>query len=550
MKRHVSSRPEANRLFGYSVALGDGTLVVGEPGWIFQPEDQIGAVEADPPLADDDNGNGNGGNGGMITREDLDGAEARIHDQVSVEFDRLRAKLDDGEPPPKQWPNFTGDRPLHEVPFPSGFEMHPWRGGIIAHQISPGAQPVLVLSSPTGGLLAYNWKGDVLWWRRNARPRLRDGASGGANLPGTNHAGLFATGDRLGFVNERGELVLRSIDNGALLDTIDFSGAAPGPPQVAVLMTVDGLAHAVLQFDKTNLWAVNLDTGGVEWQADDYVGFDHSPVFCADLDGDGVDEVLGAISLRGSDGSRLHGRGIYPDGTALGSIDSVTFGDVDSDGVVEMIFAEQGGRNATVCVRPTEPVVVWTNTDRPAEPIGDCAREIDPDKVTCGNFDPALPGLEVQARSACGRVPWIIGADGRTIKHFRVDDVYEGTDWNLGQKSDSEGGIDVVSALNWHGNDHENRILLVKERHIEGDVGVYNVATDPVKRGFILQREAIVPFPVDLAGDRREEIVVVERNRLAIQWHLPKIEKPHTSRGWTSQVYARQRQNFGYYSTA
>lgn len=487
-----------------------------------------------------------------VRREDLDAAEAAILASVEAEFSGLRAKLDDEEPP-AEWPNYTGAKPF-EVRFPNGFRMDPMRGGIAAFEPAFGRQPLLALTSPDGGLLVLDWRGRVQW-RREERPRLRAKASGADNLPGTNHAGVFAIAGILddvvlGYVNEAGQLVLRDAASGQLIRRQDFSGA-PGPPQVAIAARLAAGPACVLQFDQSTVWAVDLTTGDVLWRSSEYLGFDHAPVFAADLDGDGVDEILGAISLSGA-GASLHDRSIYLEGTALGSLDSVGFGDVDGDGVVEMVLAEQGGRNATICLRPTAGEVVWTNTERPAHPTGDCDREIDPDKITVGNFLADEPGLEVHARSACGREPWIIGSDGRTIKHYRVEEVFAGTSWNMGEKSSrpgSEGGIDVVSSIDWHGNDHGNRIIVCKERHTEGDVAVIGVHKDPVARGFVLNREAIIPFPVDLAGDRREEIVVVERHRLAIQFHAAD-PRPSSPRLWESQIYRRQRQNFNYYTTA
>jgi hypothetical protein len=305
--------------------------------------------------------------------------------------------------------------------------------------------------------------------------------------------------------------------------------------------------EVLLQYDQRTVAAVDIDDFHELWRSSDYLGFDHSPAFVADIDGDGLDEVLGPLSLA-ADGTPLP-RPAYPQGTSLLAVDSAAFADLDGDGIVDMVLAEQGGNNATLAVRPTDGALLWSNVERPAHPTGGCARELDPDKVAAGDFMPSVPGIEVFARSACGREPWVIGADGGTLEHLRVEDfVPEG--WFLGPTGgageDSDGGIDLVSALDWHGNAHGNRLLVFKERAVDGDVGILGLERDPPAFGFRLQRQALLVYAADVVGDHREEIIVLERERILVEYH-DNAPKPLRQRLWSDPVYARRKQNWNYY---
>lgn len=441
------------------------------------------------------------------------------------------------------WPNYDSPKPF-DIPFPDGFRADPVRGGLFVHDVDDDGLMEYVVSVP-GQLAVFDWDGRLLW-RRRAGHRLRAAAAEGRHLPGTNHPGVFAVGTELGYVSEDGELVIRDARTGEVLRRRGgFAGA-----QVALAANFTGRHREVLlQYDLERVAAVDIDGLEVLWRSGEYLGFDHVPAFVADLDGDGRDEVLGPVSLA-ADGSALP-RPAYPEGTSTRSVDSAAFADLDADGVVEMILAEQGGREATLAVRPTDGTLLWANRTRPARPTGECEHESDPDKLAAGNFLPAVPGIEILARSACGREPWVIDRRGRTVTRFSVGQVLP-RGWFLGPETPagepSEGGIDVVGPLDWHGNDSGNRLLLFKERALEGDVGVLDLAHDPPRFGFRLGRRAILVYAADVAGDHREEIVVLEADRIRVEFHTGP-QKPTRPRLWDDPVYRRRKQNWNYYRT-
>ena len=442
-----------------------------------------------------------------------------------------------GEP----WPNYGGGKPF-VIAFPAELRAHRSLGGLFVHDVDGDGLMEYVVSVP-GQIAVFDWDGRLLWRRRTAQ-RLRAGAAAGDNLPGSNHPGVFAVGSEIGYVTSGGEIVVHDGRSGEVLRRRGgFDGAQVA---LAARFTRRG-RELLLQFDQRMVAAVDLDDFHELWRSNEYLGFDHAPAFVADLDGDGLDEVLGPLSLA-ADGTPLP-RPAYPEGTSLLAVDSAAFADLDGDGVVEMALAEQGGNNATLAVRPTDGALLWSNEGRPAHPTGSCAREIDPDKLAAGDFVPSVPGIEVFARSACGREPWIIGADGDTLRHFRVEDVVP-AGWFLGPidtgGEETEGGIDVVGALDWHGNDHANRLIAFKERAVDGDAGVLNLEPAPPAFGFRLQRHAMLVYVADVAGDHREEIIVLERDRILVEYHDGE-PRPLRPRLWLDPVYARRKQNWNYY---
>jgi outer membrane protein assembly factor BamB len=448
-------------------------------------------------------------------------------------------------PPPGTWGNYQGGKPF-DIALP--FTADESKGGIIAFR-RPDKQPWLAVTAP-GNIGVFSWKGKLLWHVQD-EIRLRSGASSDANYPGSCHAGfaVFEHHDLCAYVNEQKNLVVRDLRDGDLIRRIGMPSTGHGA-LVVVPANFGGGPVGVVQFGASILMAFDLETGNKLWESNRYRSLDHSPVICADVNNDGVDEVLGVRSLD-ANGKPLP-QPQFPNGTAEGSMDALALGDVNGDGIVEMVVAEQGGRNATLCFQPSTGKLLWQNTDRPAKPTGSCAREIDPDKVALGNFISSSPGLETFVRSACGREPWLIDAEGKTIGHFSVEDVVP-DGWNLGQKSDSEGGVDVVAPVDWHGNDHRNQIVVWKERHVSGWVQIVNLRRmadgELPKPGFRLNRSAIVCLPVDLAGDHREELVVLERKLIRIEFHDSE-QKPVTRRRWDDPLYCARKKNWNYYSTS
>ena len=197
--------------------------------------------------------------------------------------------------------------------------------------------------------------------------------------------------------------------------------------------------------------------------------------------------------------------------------------------------------------------ILW-GTTRPSEdipPTGQCATEKDPDKLAIGDFDPARAGLEIFARSACANHPWVMGADGAIVATWNIADTApEGWYLGGGKFPDSEGGIDVVTPIQWDAEGAQR--VLLKERHLDRSAAL----VDPMDGTFlqVFEVAAARTYVADIAGDYREEVVVVEASatgngRVLVFWNdAPNANPSAHERRWNEQYYRRIKQNWNYYS--
>jgi hypothetical protein len=157
----------------------------------------------------------------------------------------------------------------------------------------------------------------------------------------------------------------------------------------------------------------------------------------------------------------------------------------------------------------------------------------------------------VFARSACANHPWVMDGTGAIVATWNVGDTAP-AGWYLGggKLPDSEGGIDVVTPIQWDG-DGPQRVLL-KERHLDRKAALVAPMTGEFLRVFDVI--AARTYVADIAGDYREEIVVVEPNgagngRVLVFWNdVPNPTPNARERRWTEQYYRRIKQNWNYYS--
>lgn len=438
------------------------------------------------------------------------------------------------------WPNYTGPNPKI-IDYPAGFRSGA-NGGVIVSNLDDDDLMEYIVTSDDG-IVAFDWDGTVMWFKRHDI-RVNAGADSGNGLPGSSHPGFAVIDNTTGaFIDNSGDLQIVTLSTGDISRTINVGSGA----QVAIAAHLrEGRRTVVVQYNNQIAAAYDIDNGQRFWRTTQLEGFDHGPVSVMDVDGDGFDEIIGVFSAD-KNGVPLP-RPDYPEGFNKRDVDSVSFGDINEDGILDMVIAEQGGLNRTWAITPSTGQILWTNDTHPPEGVvRGCDREIDPDKMAMGDFVPELPGLEVFARSACGRLPWLIDSTGATIiEPFEVGDVLP-SGWNLGQKSDSSGGIDIVSTVYWFDGFAS---LVFKERHINGWVSTFDLSTQIPMAGPVTIKgiEAFYPLAVDVAGDHREEIVITETTRIMVMYHNNVISlRP---RLWDSEIYWHRKQTSMYYSTS
>lgn len=460
--------------------------------------------------------------------------------------------VDGGGPMDEGWPSY----PSSPFEFPIAHGMRSFGGGgFFTHDLDRDGLRDFVVTAP-GHVSAYGHDGALLWHLEVAI-HLPDAANGGSGYPGLHGPGAGA-GDVDG---DGAEEVVYATDDGSLevhdarTGASERSFSVPGVEAIAVAnLRGMGDRELVLQHDQTHVAAIDATTGEMLWDQPEWYGIEHSQVRVVDVDGDGRDEVLGAVFLD-HDGSRMHEWDLARDhGVFLSGIDSLAVGDIQPGGQIEIALAQTGTHsepfvnNDVVVVAPEG--VRWIEGRDPYS-IPDtyqCAREKDPDKIAIGDFDPSRAGLEIFARSACAHHPWVHDANGEIIATWNVVDTAP-AGWYVGGPpiEDGEGGVDVAVGIDWHGDGRER--LLVAERDMFSRVAI----VDPLTGTFeaVFEAELARVHAADVAGDAREEIILVVGNETAAAIRIYENPAPPgepRARRWSDARYRRVKQVWNYYS--
>ncbi|NIA12742.1 MAG: hypothetical protein GWP08_01585 [Nitrospiraceae bacterium] len=262
------------------------------------------------------------------------------------------------------------------------------------------------------------------------------------------------------------------------------------------------------------------------WQRGDFLACAHNGARVADLDGDGKDEVLGGTILS-------------PAGEILckiplrGHIDSIFVRDVlPGDPGLEVVALEEGGNRKGVRGNRVflfdEQRVHWETHYQHWEP----------QNAAVGEFDPARPGLEVWCRSRFPehQKPFVFDAKGEVIAHYEMDAVApEG--WTVS-------GVEVINTIDWTGE--PTQLAAAKERHTERDIAIFN----PISGAFVarIPEKADRLYVADVAGDAREELIVLSGNELHIYHNAAESAAPASPRLWEQPHYRRSKMTYNYYS--
>lgn len=479
--------------------------------------------------------------------------------------------------------NLGGYPARASVTFPAAYSENPmvleldipvsssWQGALFAHELTGDGVIDFVITSP-GHIVAYSGSGRLLWHVREAiflgLERL------GQRFPGSHAPGAIAgdmDGDgweEVAYLLSDGTLRIRNGQSGEVERSFSF----PGALALAIAnFRGGGDRDAVLQYGQQEIRAISLEDGKTLWHVTNWQGVEHSIVRTVDLDGDGHDEVLGPIILDHS-GAEMASAAV--EGTRMNAVDSLAIGDILPAPGLEIALAEQHGNNETIVLGPSgarwgvhhEPGGIWA--------IGECRYNEDPDKLAVGDFDMDRPGLEVFARSSCGNHPWVMSGDGEVIASWSVRQTAPDgwchvgdcradpetsfikglIDWVRvdfrGGRSDRrrEYGIDIVRPVHWEGTGRQ--LLFVTERHLDGQIGLVDAMTGDFLR--VWPTEAVRTYAADVAGDFREELIVLEArpngSALKIFWNEDAPGGQLENSLWDSQAYRRVRQNWNYYS--
>lgn len=416
-------------------------------------------------------------------------------------------------------------------------------GGLIAADVNNDNRKDFIITKPDY-IAAYSNSGQKLWSKK-VNIHL-SGKSEDHGLPGNQAPGVQAAdvdGDNQSevvFLTQDGKLQIVDGVSGEIEHQINLESPS-GVEQWEHLVIADfrGRGDRDLLLQATNTEGYRMgrylaaysfsellesDNPQPLWRRDDYLANAHNGARVADLDGDGKDEVLG-------------GTIISPQGEVLfrlplelkkrPHIDSLFVADVRPDlPGLEIIALEEGGKNRVFLYNIEG--LIWETDYKNQEP----------QNAAIGDFDPERPGLEIWCRSRYNndQKPFVFDAQGNLISEYVMNRVKPG-DW-------TEKGVEVIFTIFWTGE--AQPLAAAKERHKTGDVAVFN----PISGEFIerFDDSADRLYVADVSGDWREELLVLNGNRLRIYSNLAPNPQPEQPRLWSLNHYRRNKMTWNYYS--
>ena len=411
-------------------------------------------------------------------------------------------------------------------------------GGIIAADVDDDGLMDYLVTKP-GVLTCAGHAGRTLWTLKTDIG-VR-GQSESQGLPGWSGPGVQAAdvdGDRkteVVFMTKDGRLhVVHGSTGKPKYDPVT-PAALPGMDvwEVAIIANLRGTGDHDILLQATNpkgyrmgryLAAHAFEKGGTLrklWATDEYLGCAHNSARIADLDGDGKDEVLGATILA-PDGKLLYGLPRY-----RGHLDSIFVYDVRPDRPgLEVVALQEGGKQQVFLF--DRHGLVWASHHKNQEP----------QNAAVGRFDPSRRSLQIWNRTRYNehQRPFVLDAEGKRVKEYRMDDVApEG--WTVR-------GVEMIWCIDWTGK--ETQLACAKERHKSGDVAVF----EPIGGRFVkvIRTKADRLYVADVSGDWREEILVVNGDRLEVYHNDEANPRPKQPRLWTQQHYRRSKMTYNYYS--
>ncbi|MHC4443228.1 MAG: rhamnogalacturonan lyase family protein [Planctomycetota bacterium] len=433
------------------------------------------------------------------------------------------------------WPQYSANPLVMEMEIPGSQDS---TGGLVAADLNnDGLMDYLVTVS--GHVAAYAHDGAKLWI--NKTDIQVGGSSERHGLPGN-----YGPGVQAGDIDGDGNVeVLYLTREGRLQVVAGITGKHKWKAQLPVPKGAERWEHLVLAnfrgkgdrdllLQATNaegyrtgryVAAYCLDDLGKGkykplWQRDDFMACAHNGARLADLDGDGKDEVLGA-SIVGAAGKILFRIPLK------GHIDSIFIADVRPDiKGLEVVALEEGGGNRIFLYNHQR--LIWETHYKHQEP----------QNAAIGEFDIKRPGLEIWCRSRYEehQKPFVFDARGKLINHYKMD--------HVAPKGWTVRGVECIFTIDWTGNPRQ--FAVAKERHESGDVAIFN----PVGGKFIkrIKQKADRLYVADVAGDWREEIIVLKGNQLFIYHNPAPNPRPKHKRLWHSQHYRRSKMTWNYYS--
>ncbi len=292
-----------------------------------------------------------------------------------------------------------------------------------------------------------------------------------------------------------------------------------------------------------------------------YWGQAHGPFLCADVDGDGLDEVAGATLV--DDDGQVISMG-YPSDWIVSNgsdfidhLDAIALGDFKPDlPGLEWVMSEEDWLGGAVwnnwhTTMLSAAGILW----RKECDIWPDGSEREPQNVAVGDFNTGREAAEVWARSRLGNSsvsqhPWLFDNTGNQYTHFSIDTALP-AGFNTSPDGGNKNGIEMIWTIDWDGPSSPEYIA-AKARYVLGNIGVFNaengeaVWATPHDFGAVT---AAMVYVADVSGDSREEVVVYDSldGKIKIYWNEASNPSPGPNK-WDDPLYRRLKQQWNYYS--
>lgn len=449
----------------------------------------------------------------------------------------------------KDWPQYSSNPFVIRLEIPAPTDD---KGGVIVADLDGDGLMDYLVTVPQH-IAAYNNQGKKLWIKKTDIRLSMDSEKCG--LPGQHAPGVQAAD-----IDRDGRVEILFLGEDGAIHTLDGSTATEEwtrrVPAVKgsekwehlVIANFAGKGDTDILLQATNKEgyrmgrylsahrAADLQSGDISplWSVDDFLACAHTAVRVVDLDDDGRDEVIGGTVLN-SLGEVMYR---FP---LTGHIDAIAVEDVRPDiPGLEVVVLEEGSRSQKqrdrVFLAGLNGLIWQVNYQN---------RE--PQDGAVGDFDTSRPGLEIFCRSrgtglaakpiplaefpvAGYQRPFVVDAYGQVISDYSTQ--------HMTPDGWTPMGLQVCQTIRYEGED--KAFVAATEREQNGNVAIF----DPVDGKFLrhLKNEkADRLYTVDVSGDWREEIVILNGNELHIYHSENPNSHPNHGRLWDHQHYRRSK---------
>jgi len=314
------------------------------------------------------------------------------------------------------------------------------------------------------------------------------------------------------------------------------------------------------------IWKVAQDDNGDDsYYYEGYWGQAHGGLMCADVDGDGLDEVVGGtmidddgtvISLSYPESDWVDAiEAAQPTDDFLDHLDAVAVGDYRplEPGLEWCVCQEDhaGNQESWETVMFNSSGKVWAEETT----LFGNDKDREPQNIAVGEFDNTRSYAEIWNRSRFGdekhsvgegQHPWVFNNNGSQIAHY---DMYTKLPANF--SNNNKYGVENIWTIDWDGSGKE--YIVGKARALGfGHVGVFDaVSGDAVwtTLSLLTNLQAKTLYVADISGDSREEIVVFDLEDHTIKvFHNTESYTDTRPDKWDDPLYRRLKQNWCYYS--